>query len=220
MISKPFVSALLLSLHSTVSRAVDIRGFPRTVCDQNRPVAICQSINPGECCVFPTGGLIAQAAGFSFVQCTDLVVYYYPDVDTEGSRNCGVTRDSAAAVQGDICLTAAPNGQSPGGGAAWFAIPNCREEAVRMTDAQIADMGVDIHNCTQQQPATLYGWPDNDDGVYELSLSLEQMEDFNQLGATEDNAKYIEMLQQFDATYHPNATKMANFGQLTYGIMA
>lgn len=80
-----------------------------------------------------------------------------------------------------------------------------------MTDAKIADMGVEIHNCTQQQPATLYGWPDNDTGVYELNLSMEQMKEFNKLGATEDNAKYIDMLKQFDATYHADATKMARF---------
>ena len=218
MFSKPIVSVFLLSLYATISRAVDIRGFPRPLCDQNRAVATCQNIAPAICCVFPTGGLIAQAAGFSAVQCTDLVVYYYPDVVETGPRNCGITRDSASAVRGDVCLAAAPNGQAPGGGAAWFSIPNCLREAVRMTDAEIADMGVDIHNCTQKQPATLYGWPENDAGVYELNLSMEQMEEFNKLGTTEDNAEYIEMLKQFNATYHTDATKIANYARIARGI--
>ena len=190
-----FVS--IFSSYLTLSGAVDIKGFPRSVCDQNRPVATCQSIAPNVCCVFPTGGLIAKAAGFSFVQCTDLVVFYYPEVDTGGnpSSNCGTTRDSSSAVQGDVCLSAAPSGDSPGGGGAWFQIPNCLSKTKRMTDTEIADMGVEVHNCTERQPATLYGWPDDDEGVYELSLSMEQMAEFNKLGETEDNAEYVKMLK-------------------------
>jgi hypothetical protein len=38
--------------------------------------------------------------------------------------------------------------------------------------------------------------PDDDEGVYELNLSMEQMGEFNKLGETEDNAEYIKMLKQ------------------------
>lgn len=84
-----------------------------------------------------------------------------------------------------------------------------------MTDTEIADMGVEVHNCTERQPATLYGWPDDDEGVYELSLSMEQMAEFNKLGETEDNAEYIKMLKQFDAKYHAVAKNMTNYARLT-----
>jgi len=210
MFSKPIVSISLLSLYAMVATAVDIRGFPRPLCDQNRAIATCLNIGPGVCCKFPTGGLISQAAGFKFLQCMDMAVYYYPKPSTGGSNpNCGETRDSASAIVGDLCLTAAPKGKPPGGGAAWHYLPSCLKK--RATDAEIADMGVNLHNCTQQQPATLLGWPDDDAGVYELNLSMDEMEEFNKLGATEDNAEYIEMLKQFNATYHAGATKMARF---------
>lgn len=118
-------------------------------------------------------------------------------------------------MEGDLCLTAAPNGQVPGGGAAWFSIPNCLKKRGIVTDAEIAEMGIEVHNCTQSQPATLWGWPENSTGVYELNMNMEQMKEFNKLGTTEDNEVYIEMLKSFDATYHADATKMANFAQLT-----
>jgi hypothetical protein len=44
---------------------------------------------------------------------------------------------------------------------------------------------------------------------------MEQMGEFNKLGETEDNAEYIKMLKQFDATYHAVATNMTNYAHLT-----
>jgi hypothetical protein len=63
-----------------------------------------------------------------------------------------------------------------------------------MTDTVVADISIAIQNCTQKQLAThVCGWPDNEAGVHELILSMEQMGKFNKLGAIKDNAKYIDM---------------------------
>lgn len=209
MYSKYITSTSLLALYATLSGAVDIKAYAPKNC-HSQPIATCLKQPSKVCCRFPVGGLIAKACSFSKLQCLDIGIWHYPDVTTTGDGSClGNPRDSVAGDHSFFCLTDAPHGDSPGGGASWHFLPQCVPQPPQKSEL-IAMVG-EVGNCTSQQPATLYAWPENEAGVYVLEPTMEHLDALDKFPATEDNTEYIEMLKQFNATYYPDATQLANY---------
>ncbi|KAF5016513.1 hypothetical protein F66182_11783 [Fusarium sp. NRRL 66182] len=196
---KRIASAALVLSQATISHAVNIIAFPLTNCRSDPLRGSCIGISPATCCLFPTGGLIAQSMMFTLLQECDLGIWYYesPGAGTQ----CGIARDTVVGRHEYVCLSGGTN--APGGGAAWFDLTQCLTSTMsRLAESDPAALQAEVGPCTDQVFATLYAWPDDEPGVYALTPTREQFDEISRLPVAASNAEEVEILKSYNATYY------------------
>jgi hypothetical protein len=185
---------------ATFTLAITIHGQARPSCDGNsQVVANCPNIGQAVCCGFPTYGLIAQAAYFDVLH--ECVIGNWYSESPGSNTQCGIVRDNDVGPHKNVCLTGGNGG--PGGGAAWFDLRSCAKEDQTERSKLLMLASQFPKSCKETMIPTIYGWPDNDPGVYVFKPTKEQWVEYNRLnGTTTDMEEHIRNLRQFNATYY------------------